>query len=82
MKSALLTLNEILAEYSPDMVVHLSAADAELIATLGPFSLGELSKKIEELGACRAIEKHGLFGRRVIIHRSRNVDSAYAYAAR
>ena len=68
MESAVELLNQILAKSQPHETIRLSLREAGLIATLGERELGrDLSLTVLEMGIVHALEKEGLFSRKVII---------------
>jgi hypothetical protein len=68
MDNAVELLNLILAESQPHQTIILSLREAEIIASLGERELGSaLSQAILEMGIAAAMEKEGLFSRKVNI---------------
>jgi hypothetical protein len=64
---ALTLLNSILATSQPAQTVRLTRAEAELLGRLGRRELGALAGRISKVGVVDGLEKHGLFGRAVIV---------------
>jgi len=67
MTGAIEILNRILDTTAPGEWAVLQAMDASLLGTLSRRELGDLSDRVCEIGVLQALQKEGLFGRKIAI---------------